>query len=142
MKKLIDTDGAEESSRMPVNGAATNGGDGSSPDLPEGNSIRANAKAKDPSAKQASPRRRRIAKAEAAKTNGGERYFLATPDRDGAAPSLGRECSSEAEAIIDAFRGKLNFYKVCEFQTRADIEPSGDPVLRKEVVRNNYHPAS
>jgi len=142
MKKLIDTDGAEESSRMPVNGAATNGGDGSSPDLPEGNSIRANAKAKDPSAKQASPRRRRSAKAESAKTNGGERYFLATPDRDGAAPSLGRECSSEAEAIIDAFRGKLNFYKVCEFQTRADIEPSGDPVLRKEVVRSNYRPAS
>jgi hypothetical protein len=110
--------------------------------LPEGKNIRGNAGAKDASAKHVSPRRSRGAKADPTKANGGERYFLAAPGGEGANPSLGQECSSEAEAIIDAFRGKLNFYKICEFRARADIAPSGVPVLRKEVVRSIHHPAS
>ena len=49
----------------------------------------------------------------------------------------GRECTTEAEAIIDAFREKVNFYRVTEFQTRADIGRSGEPILRKETFRKS-----
>ena len=55
------------------------------------------------------------------KTNGEERFFLASANRNGDVPTLGRECATEAEAIIEAFREKVNLYKVTEFQTRADI---------------------
>jgi hypothetical protein len=56
-------------------------------------------------------------------------------------PALGRECPSEAAAIIEAFRAKANFYRITEFQTRADIGTSGEPVLKKEALKRN-NPAS
>jgi hypothetical protein len=85
--------------------------------------------------------RRRRGHDESPKATGEERFFLAGPNRNGDAPVLGRECASEAEAIIDAFRERLNFYRISEFQTRADVSPSGEPVLRKEALKNN-NPAS
>jgi hypothetical protein len=145
MRRSVARDGGEESNSMPVNGAAVNGAEAASPDrppLPESKGPRGRTEAKEGSGKQSRPRRRRGAKEEFANTKSEERFFLAAPDGGGGAPALGRECASEAEAIIESFRSKLNFYKISEFQTRADIEPSGDPVLRKEVVRSNHHPAS
>ncbi len=62
-------------------------------------------------------------------------------NRSGDVPTLGRECATEAEAIIEAFREKVNLYKVTEFQTRADIGRSGEPILRKETLKKN-NPAS
>ena len=62
-------------------------------------------------------------------------------NRNGDVPTLGRECATEAEAIIEAFREKVNLYKVSEFQTRADIGRSGEPILRKETLKKN-NPAS
>jgi hypothetical protein len=59
----------------------------------------------------------------------------------GDVPTLGRECATEAEAIIEAFREKVNLYRVTEFQTRADIGRSGEPILRKETLKKN-NPAS
>ena len=56
-------------------------------------------------------------------------------------PALGRECGSEAEAIIDAFRERVSFYRLSEFQTRADVGPSGEPILRKDGLKKN-NPAS
>jgi hypothetical protein len=85
--------------------------------------------------------RRRRDRQDITKTNGEERFFLATANRSGEVPTLGRECTSEAEAIIDAFREKVNFYRVTEFQTRADIGRSGEPILRKETFKKN-NPAS
>lgn len=85
--------------------------------------------------------RRRRGHDEAPKAPGEERFFLAGANRNGDAPALGRECASEAEAIIDAFRERVNFYRLSEFQTRADVSPSGEPVLRKEALKRN-HPAS
>jgi hypothetical protein len=87
-------------------------------------------------ARGAATRRRRGGQ-ESAKTNGEERFFLANASRNGEVPTLGRECTTEAEAIIDAFREKVNFYRVTEFQTRADIGRSGEPILRKETFRKN-----
>ncbi len=129
---------------MPINGAVVNG-EAASPErlpLPESKGSLGRADAKEGSGKQSSPRRRRSAKEDPANGKTDERFFLAAADGGGSAPALGRECTSEAEAIIESFRSAANFYKISEFRTRADIDPSGDPVLRKEVVRSSHNPAS
>ena len=85
--------------------------------------------------------RRRRGHDESPKTAGEERFFLAGTNRNGDVPALGRECASEAEAIIDAFRERVNFFRVAEFQTRADVGPAGEPILRKDGLKKN-NPAS
>ena len=88
----------------------------------------------------AATRRRRI-RHDNSETTGEERFFLASGSGNGNVPALGRECGSEAEAIIDAFRERVNFYTVSEFQTRADVGPSGEPILRKDGLKKT-NPAS
>jgi hypothetical protein len=112
----------------------------SPPSATDSKSGRGAADSKLPGARGATTRRRRGHDG-SPKATGEERFFLAGPNRNGDAPALGRECASEAEAIIDAFRERLNFYRISEFQTRADVSPSGEPVLRKEALKNN-NPAS
>jgi hypothetical protein len=102
--------------------------------------VRAARDAKPAVGRGAATRRRRD-RQESSKTNGEERFFLASANRNGDVPTLGRECATEAEAIIEAFREKVNLYKVTEFQTRADIGRSGEPILRKETLKKN-NPAS
>jgi hypothetical protein len=85
--------------------------------------------------------RRRRDRQDSSKTSGDERFFLSGGSHNGGVPALGRECGSEAEAIIDAFRERVNFYRVSEFQTRADVGPSGEPILRKDGLKRN-NPAS
>lgn len=106
----------------------------------EGKSGRFPVENKPPAPKGTKARRRR-GREEGQETNEEARFFLAGPNRNGDVPALGRECVSEAEAIIDAFRERVNFYKLSEFQTRADVSQSGDPMLRKEAAKRN-HPAS
>jgi hypothetical protein len=84
-------------------------------------------------------RRRRDRQEE--KATGEERFFLASGSRNGDIPALGRECTSEAEAIINAFREQMSFYRVSEFLTRADVSPSGEPILRKDGLKKS-NPAS
>ena len=125
---------------MPVNGPETIADSKTSqPVAPEGRSVRAAKDAK-PAVARGATRRRRDQQ-ESSKTNGEERFFLASANRNGAVPTLGRECATEAEAIIEAFREKVNLYRVTEFQTRADIGRSGEPILRKETLKKN-NPAS
>src|ERR1700691_3099275 len=50
------------------------------------------------------------------KANGEERFLLSTGSSVSDIPALGRECASEAEAVIDAFRERVPFYRVSEFQ--------------------------
>ena len=122
---------------MPVNGPETSAElKTPQPVVGEGRSSRAATDAKAPVARGVATRRRRGGQ-ESAKANAEERFFLATASRSGEVPTLGRECTTEAEAIIDAFREKVNFYRVTEFQTRADIGRSGEPTLRKETFRKN-----
>jgi hypothetical protein len=85
--------------------------------------------------------RRRRSRHDNSEAAGEERFFLASGSGNGDVPALGRECGSEAEAIIDAFRERVNFYTVSEFQTRADVGPSGEPILRKDGLKKN-NPAS
>jgi hypothetical protein len=83
--------------------------------------------------------RRRRTRHDNSETAGEERFFLASGSGsgNGDVPALGRECGSEAEAIIDAFRERVNFYTVSEFQTRADVGPAGEPILRKDGLKKN-----
>ena len=85
--------------------------------------------------------RRRRDRQDGERSAGEERFFLANGSRNGDVPALGREYPSEAEAIINAFREQVNFYRVSEFQTRADVGPSGEPILRKDGLKKN-NPAS
>ena len=126
---------------MPANGSeiTTESRISQSPAI-DGRSGRAVAEGKPPAAKGPITRRRRN-REEGPKTNGEERFFLAGANRNGDTPALGRECASEAEAIIDAFRERVNFYRVAEFQTRADVGPAGEPILRKDGLKKN-NPAS
>jgi hypothetical protein len=125
---------------MPVNGAETIADSKSTqPPAGEGRGTRVVADSKTLSRGTATRRRRD--RQDNSKPSGEERFFLASESRQGEVPALGRECASEAEAIIDAFRERVNFYRVSEFQTRADVGPSGEPILRKDGLKKN-NPAS
>ncbi|HYM06070.1 MAG TPA: hypothetical protein VEU11_05875 [Terriglobales bacterium] len=67
-----------------------------------------------------------------------ERFFLAAA-ANGDKPALDREVASESEAIVESFRTGVNFFKISEFRTRAEVSPSGDPILKKEAVKNSDH---
>ena len=126
---------------MPVNGAETLAdAKTTQPPVSDGRSARTIADSKAPPSRGAATRRRRD-RQDNSKTSGEERFFLASGSSGGDVPALGRECASEAEAIIDAFRERVNFYRVAEFQTRADVAPSGEPILRKDGLKKN-NPAS
>lgn len=108
--------------------------------LGEGKSVRTTVDGKLTRAKS-TPRRRRRDRQEVPTANAEERFFLASGDGDGSMPTLGREYPNEADAVIEAFRAKLTFYRVSEFQTRAEIGTSGEPILRKEALKRR-NPAS
>ena len=110
------------------------------PPVGDGRITRANADSKAPPSRGTATRRRRE-RQDNSKATGEERFFLASGNGNGGIPALGRECASEAEAIIDAFRERVNFFRVAEFQTRADVAPSGEPILRKDGLKKN-NPAS
>ena len=127
---------------MPANGAET---DCRTQDPPNPQPVTGRVRGYISDTKTTPPRgataRRRRDRQDSSKTNGEERFFLAGGSHNGGVPALGRECASEAEAIIDAFRERVNFYRVSEFQTRADVGPSGEPILRKDGLKRN-NPAS
>src|ERR1700731_3729970 len=126
---------------MPVNGPETFADSKTSQPVPsEGRSVRAARNIKPAGGRGAATRRRRD-RQDSSETSGEERFFLASANRKGGVRTLGRECATEAEAIIEAFREKVNLYKVTKFQPRADIGRSGEPILRKETLKKN-NPAS
>ena len=64
------------------------------------------------------------------------RFFLAKPGASGATPALDRECTTEAEAIAEAFKTGVSYYAVSEY--RALVDCSGkQPVFKKEAVKRN-----
>ncbi len=98
---------------MPVNGAETLvDAKTTQPPVGDGRNARATADSKAPPSRGAATRRRRD-RQDNSKTSGEERFFLASGSGHGDVPALGRECASEAEAIIDAFRERVNFYQGC-----------------------------
>ena len=122
---------------MSVNGTETIAeSKGPQPPPANGRAARAASDSKAVPARGTTARRRRD-RQDGEKSVGEERFFLAGGNRNGDVPALGRECTSEAEAIINAFREQVSFYRVSEFQTRADVGPSGEPILRKDGLKKN-----
>lgn len=79
------------------------------------------------------PARRRPAQAESE----GEavvRYFLGGKETEGGGPSLGREVSSENEALIESLKTGVNFYAVSEYRAAPDMSGKS-PLIRKEAVK-------
>ena len=74
-----------------------------------------------------------------ARTNGDEenngyaRYFLGQADNKGGTPALGRELSSEGEALVEALRLGVTFYALQEFRVVPDFSGK-KPQLNKESV--------
>ena len=132
---------------VPANGQQANGQeilpDSKTPAAPltDGKIVHTTVANAKPAAGKRAPRRRGRDRQETPLAGAEERFFLASGDGDGNIPALGRECPNEADAVIEAFRAKLTFYRICEFQTRAEIGPSGEPVLRKEALKRR-NPAS
>jgi hypothetical protein len=127
---------------MPVNGTETLVDTKTAqPPVGDGRIARTTADSKAPPSRGTATRRRRDRQDNSSKASGEERFFLASGNGHGDVPALGRECASEAEAIIDAFRERVNFFRIAEFQTRADVSPSGEPILRKDGLKKN-NPAS
>jgi hypothetical protein len=64
------------------------------------------------------------------------RFFRAKPGTTGTTPALERECTTEAEAIAEAFKTGVSYYAVSEY--RALVDCSGkQPVFKKEAVKRN-----
>ncbi|TAM83503.1 MAG: hypothetical protein EPN47_05175 [Acidobacteria bacterium] len=62
------------------------------------------------------------------------RFFLAKPGANSGAPTLDRECATEAEAMAEAFKAGTTYYAVTEY--RAVVDCTGkQPQFKKEVVR-------
>ena len=105
----------------------------------EGRSVRPASATKAAIADQPAVPRRRRSRKEIPESSIAERFFLAGPNGNEGSPALGREVASESEAIVEAFRAGVNFFKISEFRTRAEIPSSGEPILKKEAVKNGKH---
>src|SRR5260221_13334022 len=99
---------------MPVNGPETIADSKTSlPVASEARSVRTAREAKPAVGRGAATRRRRD-RQEISKTDGEERFFLASANRNGDVTTLGRESATEAEAILEAFPEKVKLYKGTE----------------------------
>ena len=66
-------------------------------------------------------------------TNGNARYFLAKANGTDGTPALGREVTSEGEALVEALRLGVTYYEVQEFRVVPDFAGK-KPLLGKEAV--------
>src|SRR2546425_563449 len=73
-----------------------------------------------PLAEQPRTPRRRRGRRENPEAPVAERFFLAESNGNGDTPALAREVTSESEAIIEAFKAGVNFFKISEFRSRAE----------------------
>ena len=65
--------------------------------------------------------------------NGNARYFLAKANGTDGTPTLDREVTSEGEALVEALRLGVTYYKVQEFRVVPDFA-GRKPQLNKEAV--------
>jgi hypothetical protein len=61
------------------------------------------------------------------------RFFLAKKDGTSAAPALDQELANEGEAMVEALKRGLSYFRVEEYRTCADLSGSA-PMLKKEPV--------
>jgi hypothetical protein len=63
----------------------------------------------------------------------GTRFFLSKPVTNGSGFELGRECSSEGEARVEALKAGATYYSVQEWRSVADFA-GRNPELKREAV--------
>src|SRR5258708_34785319 len=63
----------------------------------------------------------------------GTRFFLSKPITNGSGFELGRECSSEGEARVEALKAGATYYSVQEWRPVADFA-GRNPELKREAV--------
>ena len=69
----------------------------------------------------------------------GQRFFLAKPGSAKGVPELGKECTTEAEAIVESLKAGLSYFAVAEWRGMADF--SGKKAkLTKEAVSRTVGP--
>ena len=68
------------------------------------------------------------------KANGLERYFLAT-DSSGEKVIMGRELTSEQEALVAAFQEKATFFVVTEYRVGTQFKGANTLLVKEGVSR-------
>jgi hypothetical protein len=63
----------------------------------------------------------------------GVRYFLASGDNTGPAPSLGQEFPGEKEALIEALRTGRNFFSLSEWKPVPDFSGKNPQIIKEAV---------
>lgn len=67
-------------------------------------------------------------------TESAVRYFLASRNSEGGPPLLGKEVSSENEALIESLKTGVGFYALIEYRAVPDLTGKA-PTIRKDPVR-------
>jgi len=67
----------------------------------------------------------------------GARFFLSKPETNGSGFELGRECSSEGEARVEALKAGATYYSVQEWRPVADFAGRNPELKREAVTRKN-----
>ena len=67
-------------------------------------------------------------------TEDNARYFLPKPGSNSDKPELGQEMTSEAEALVQAFRSGQVFYTLVAWKAATEIE-SNEPRIVKQALK-------
>lgn len=62
------------------------------------------------------------------------RYFLPANDSTITNPKLGRECPSEGEALIDAFKSGQHFFTLAVWKAVPEVNGGGSPTIVKQAA--------
>ena len=67
-------------------------------------------------------------------TPGAMRYFIARENGVASLPQLGKEFSSEKEALIESLRTGLSFFAVSEWKAIPDFSGKNPQILKQTVI--------
>ena len=65
----------------------------------------------------------------------GQRFFLAKAGSARGVPELGKECASEAEAIVESLKAGLSYFAVAEWRGMADFSGKKAKLTKEAVAR-------
>ena len=72
----------------------------------------------------------------------GARFFLARSGANGDTLELGRECSNEGEARVEALKSGVTYYSLQEWRPVADFAGRNPKLKREPVVKKGANHAS
>ena len=65
----------------------------------------------------------------------GQRFFLAKAGSAKGIPELGKECATEAEAIVESLKAGLSYFAVAEWRGMADFSGKKAKLTKEPVAR-------